>query len=1277
MPPPRSHPFIDDRSSGAALIIVLAFVVLLTGLVVAFFSRAMSERQASNSSANLTKVELFAQGAVDTIMGDLAQEIAAGSLNTTITTGTNTVTLSMPRTAANAVPGLALTGTSGIVSFAPNLLKRSAYNQPFYSGTNYNLADNTVTSSGTTTISYPAPNRAAKASTSGTSKNGRFISAARWNKALLLPKADPSSATDFTPVTTGSNAFAPPDWILVARDGSNPVQTSVTSPVDIRWSKSNAKTVVGRYAWTIYDEGGLLDMNVAGYPSGMTPLQVSGKGSLALADLQVVGLTQPQIDALVGWRNYASAQPPGAFPDFGISGTNIAINYYNSVSSNTKGFLATSGTAIYNSQSDRMFTSRQQLIEFLTTTGTLGGTTLAATQNTLQYLGSFSRDLEQPSFAPDPGRPKNTTHNWAGGTIGFGGNDAYDPTGAKQDLINPSLLTVRDLNGQPVMKRRFPLSRLALLDQAARTLRSGETPTQREKDQIYNYFGLAWDSIGAHWTYNHGDPNGILKLSEITGREPDFFETLKAVINCDSLGKQYGGTEGNSNPISPHQFIKDAAGIDGVVNYQLIRIGVNLIDQYDKDSYPTAIAFGTPSREFYGVENLPYLAGWMQSWYHMKQLTEADINPAKKIPGAGANGYPYETWMMFQPILWNPHAPDSNLDTTQVPTDFRVTAGSTTGIAVSILPNVRPAWWQTGPTSQYPAASTAPGLTPASWAAATLDPETSLLTFNATPNNSPNVESSFQEPYRLLYHFPAGSNADTGPAYANGKFSLDALGPVVDPVLAASDATVDGKTIIGFFGGKCWAGPWAEIISGATGVPPNCLSSGYTSTNDVQLTLQYKNAAGGWSTYDVINHVYSASVQSSYMNSLDNKDTGNDVRGFLTSFRTDPRTDRWGLFGMKTFPLATDPTGTNWPTSTDIQGAYVYKWPQGTTLSPKAGFNAGFIYRLSRNGSGMALVDWPNTTQYISDLMVNTNIGTTASYIPGKKFYYNDPDHVLRRASGAFFSTTTSKNTNEGLPLSTGNYASRPVVLNRPFQSVAEMGYAFSDTPWKEINFFAPESGDAALLDAFCLNELDDAPTDVSVAGRVNLNTRQPKVLEAIISGVSKAEGGPISSLEAQKAAKALVTWTGDTTSATATTPPILTKGPLRNRSELVGKFVRAVTYASPPSTNLPNIGYDGNLSYSGYSSMLTSGPGGVFSDTSDASIKRRRESVIRALADSGNARTWNLMIDVVAQVGRYPASATVLDNFVVEGEIRYWVHVAIDRYTGSVVAKYVEPVSE
>jgi len=37
----------------------------------------------------------------------------------------------------------------------------------------------------------------------------------------------------------------------------------------------NDNYVVGRYAYTVYDTSGLLDINVAGYPSGAS---VSGKG---------------------------------------------------------------------------------------------------------------------------------------------------------------------------------------------------------------------------------------------------------------------------------------------------------------------------------------------------------------------------------------------------------------------------------------------------------------------------------------------------------------------------------------------------------------------------------------------------------------------------------------------------------------------------------------------------------------------------------------------------------------------------------------------------------------------------------------------------------------------------------------------------------------------------------------------------------------------------------------------------------------------------------------
>jgi len=53
-------------------------------------------------------------------------------------------------------------------------------------------------------------------------------------------------------------------------------------------------------------------------------------------------------------------------------------------------------------------------------------------------------------------------------------------------------------------------------------------------------------------------------------------------------------------------------------------------------------------------------------------------------------------------------------------------------------------------------------------------------------------------------------------------------------------------------------------------------------------------------------------------------------------------------------------------------------------------------------------------------------------------------------------------------------------------------------------------------------------------------------------------------------------------------------------------------------------------------------------------------------------------MIDVIAQSGRYPPNATSFTNgFLVEAEKRYWLHIAIDRFTGEVIDQQLEAVYE
>src|SRR5947207_2827138 len=116
-------------NKGAALIIVLAFVVLLTGLVLAYFSRTATDRQLAQSSFNDTDADILARSALDIVVGDFKQEIVNGSTN--IAPG-GTAFYS-PTPAANVLPQ-----RSGNPTFVqpetndpiPNLIRRSVRSDP-------------------------------------------------------------------------------------------------------------------------------------------------------------------------------------------------------------------------------------------------------------------------------------------------------------------------------------------------------------------------------------------------------------------------------------------------------------------------------------------------------------------------------------------------------------------------------------------------------------------------------------------------------------------------------------------------------------------------------------------------------------------------------------------------------------------------------------------------------------------------------------------------------------------------------------------------------------------------------------------------------------------------------------------------------------------------------------------------------------------------------------------------------------------------------------------
>jgi len=325
---------------------------------------------------------------------------------------------------------------------------------------------------------------------------------------------------------------------------------------------------------------------------------------------------------------------------------------------------------------------------------------------------------------------------------------------------------------------------------------------------------------------------------------------------------------------------------------------------------------------------------------------------------------------------------------------------------------------------------------------------------------------------------------------------------------------------------------------------------------------------------------------------------------------------------------------------------------------------------LTTAGSRITLSPWPNNDTNVKNGFGGT-LGTDVEHIPNRfstspaNYYpatfaingpvdardnnttiYPDNDSVTRPAD-AKYANTTYAGWGSSTPYNTSVY--QPIILNRPFRNVAELGYAFRDLPWKTLDFFTDKSADAGLLDIFCIHDGPQSTTaydgngdlgnvvPTMVAGKVNPNSTQAADLQSVFAGaiideVSSATVNPTGSgaIDAPTLASQVV-------STTSTTP-------MQNKAELIARA----------STILPTAAND------------------------NQSVKARREVVARAASSVSQSRVWNLVIDVVAQSGHYKPNATSLKNdFVVEGEQHYWVHVAIDRFTGQVLDKWIEVVNE
>ena len=1127
-----------------ALLIVLAFTVILLGLVAAYFSKVTNDRSVSDSSLHQAKADQIATTAMQTVIGDLRQEIINGSTATTIggyTIYTPTASTFLPARSGNP------SYTGGPANDPiPNLVRRS-----WFSDTNLN----------------PRSRASQVNSTTDFSLNNHNVTLPRWNKHYLISRTG-APAGDTTP--SAASGFVAPDWVLITRGGATAETGIGTGTTAIsNATPSNTNYVLGRYAYAVYDEGGLIDVNVAGFPTNTTPAQYGLKGVSAFADLtQIPGITQTMIDYLVSWRNYAAAQLGTSFP-FTFTST-AATNYVNYVTGKTNGFFGVSpisGTLVSsvtqpstspylnNNRTNQQFPNRQSLIQFRSLP-----TPAQIPEDSLQYLGTYSRELNAPSWTPtldasDMGGSNGPSNIYA---YRSSANPTPAPTATPLPTpINPNFVNVRVATsfvradgsiasaGEPLV-RRFPLTRLAGVGATGPVTGINSTMVNglfspASAATIQRDFGLLWDSTNNRWNYV-GATGSIVQSSikrldqvaaESPGREPNFFELLKAAILSGSVGLGSGSAIPQPTPIptptptlvvAEKKYYYTTNGFSSDV--QIIQIGANIIDWADSDKNPTFIGFKDPDTatiyESAGVENLPFLnkVGFQCKW---------------------TTATSFSAWVV--PCLWNPlqNAATVNAASATIPTVRFAMPSGTLSVAVQ----------------------TATGTTSAS---------TALTGSTTLPFANPSNSNTWQPPDAM------GSSTSTKPGMGS---------------------TPDSKLGIPF-------------TFSPVGVSQSTAFKAYPIMNNVAFEMQAQigGSTGPWKTYQRWSGctVNTPTITSVY------QPPGGTSPNYWTQNTTldpeyvllDPRTMRFGVW--ETHGSATGNT-------TD------YTRGNNETLDRGSGTNNGFqvVNTMAPQGSSFSGV---------STNFPGAQMGNNTSTLPN----YKDLDGVVRQGD-----PLNSTDTSAMLP---ANTTDRPLILSTPsaartYGSVAELGQVFRDQPWKALSFTSATagatavSGDAALLDVFSLHE-----TTIE-AGKTSLNTRQTPVLNAILSQAAKKLNGPISAdLLTSPQVIPIVAALQNLTIAQPSSQPMVSK------AELVTRLAA-------------------DASVTGLGS------------------KEARESVIRAFADAGQTRTWTLLIDVIAQSGRYPPNAQSLKDFLVSGEQHYWAHVAIDRFTGQVIDKQIEVVNE
>ena len=1151
---------------GIALVMVISLLALLTVVTVTLLLVIGDASKRSDHAVGGIQSEALAQAAFETVLADLADEMESGSPSPVVTTlpDGRTVRSYDPRQQREALR-VTRSLQDGFAEDLP-LVKQSQPDRPFH----------TWSGGGTS-----------RASRISSAKGRGGVPMSFWDEPRLLPPG-----ISFDERTS-------PDWVYVARDGSQPKDFTEELKLPKRRDATlNPGFVVGRYAYNLYETSGLLDVNVAGFPSGGgARADRSGeKGSLVFADLtRLPGFTASGADALSGWCHSWEDDPE---------------DRYLRLSEGSGWQRMAAG--------DNLFLGRRDLLDFAEKNAA------ALPRESLPYVTHFSRDLDAPTHAPDPRRPKVVRKSSAGGNDAFGA-----------DLkVNPDLTSIAPGRGRPQLDRRFPLERLKYV--ATPSGNGPIDPALAEK-----YFGLRWS--GSFWEYVHARPNGdLFTLEDVPeDREPNFFEILRSTVLVGSLARQYGPTGffAEDQQLSMHRL----GGVDGSVNINIMEMGACLIDQYDADQLPTGIQIPGTARPYFafGKEDVPYLYRVSAIPYRGKVLPQVVVYDSGGRP---ANTEAYEASMVLQPGLWRPHQPAATGG--EAPSRFRI----------------RPQHVDPGGGSLFylfggwnmPGKGTAPGIP--------LRGQEGDYSYWNGPNYRLTHPELFPKTFTgeeyLEVAVPPGSDAFREPqtvhSKAHGEVAGYTLGGNVKEIpVRPEDLRWEGlpkgyNEVAGFLAGHALH---ARIELGNSN--DNRIGNGFFRGDPIEFLMEYQAPDGQWRPYQRVEFTF----KSTFSRHFDSGTNWESRSWYWTSFLVDPRTSRFGGIAgtSRTWDGGDEWGALHWPeaaairykkTRTETRGTYTAAagvWSWWTAPTPRTGWNY--------NG----VVEWWMSFSH-GGCVENDKTAWDQTYT----LAYRDPDEVQR--PGVASVNEYSRSIFTGNPMSrrhsvspTGklsrseSLAGRPVILNRPFRSVGELGLAFRGTPWRDIDFLYPKSPDAGLLDVFRLYEDPDETGDEReavpesekgvpvVAGRVNLNQASREVIAALLSGAAREKGNTIGAAEAQDLAALLHSSlrTGGTYG-----------GPIASRAELVSR----------PADN--------KAEPTGLVTLMSN----RFTSAEDRSINDRREAVVRALGDVSTVRSWTFLLDLVVQGGRLVPAAKGLEDFEPLAERRYWVHFTVDRFNGQLV---------